>query len=182
MKAAPAVKTHARVSCIQREKPVSEVIVLQFTREFGTGTLYLVYLYPRWFTRSLIFYLFIRTFEVHGFCGGNARGEEPMCVFFLRSRLPVAAIGPVSRLNLVPSFPIAHSHTHFMPSLMITVCSCLCVKLRLTLFAPHQVNTAMRTETTLDLTVLFGSFFALFLNKSLYFCQDTPGLPVSFIY
>lgn len=67
MKAAPAVKTHARVSCIQREKPVSEVIVLQFTREFGTGTLYLVYLYPRWFTRSLIFYLFIRTFEVHGF-------------------------------------------------------------------------------------------------------------------
>lgn len=80
MKAAPAVKTHARVSCIQREKPVSEVIVLQFTRGFRNRYIvYLVYLYPRWFTRSLIFYLFIRTVEVDVFFAEGTQEEKNEC-------------------------------------------------------------------------------------------------------
>lgn len=97
MKAAPAVKSHARVSCIQREKPVSEVIVLQFTRGFGTGTLYLVYLYILDGLLAPLFSIFLcKPLKSMFF----SRGEERMCVFFLCSRLPVAEIRRVSRLNL----------------------------------------------------------------------------------
>lgn len=111
MNAPPAAKTHARLSCVQRGKSCFSSRSLAVCKRVWNR--YIVLLYTRWFTRSLIFYLFIRTGEV---CHAShnivifllvflAEGRTTARLFFLRSRLPVAAIRRVSHRNLGAEIP-----------------------------------------------------------------------------
>lgn len=126
MKAAPAVKTHARVSCVQREKHCF------WSHSFAVYKRVSEQVHCTWYIYILdgllapLFSIFL--------------SEPWKSMFFLRRERKRRR----TNVRLLPSFappsscdqmgftlePIAHSQTHFMPSLVTTVCSCLCVKLK----------------------------------------------------
>lgn len=112
--------------CTLREPPVGEVLVMQCTGGVGTWTSYLVYLYTRWLTRSLLCL------------------SEPLKLFFFVEGTQRTTTVCLLCFNLRPS------QTHLLSPPVTTVCLCLC-QLRLTLCCS---TPAMWTKAPLDFSVI----------------------------